>query len=87
MTINRLFDNTTNLLAKVLSLRARNAEVISGNLANIDTPGYKARQVTFNRTVPWLALIKILLIWTMKWPPWRKTTCSIMPPCRCCTKN
>ena len=47
MTVNGLFDNTTNLLAKVMSLRARNAEVISGNLANIDTPGYKARQVTF----------------------------------------
>jgi len=47
MTINGLFDNTTNLLTKVMSLRARNAEVISGNLANIDTPGYKARQVTF----------------------------------------
>ena len=47
MTVNRLFDNTTNLLAKVMALRARNAEVISSNIANIDTPGYKARQVTF----------------------------------------
>lgn len=47
MTINRLFDNTTNLLAKVMSLRARKAEAISSNIANIDTPGYKARQVTF----------------------------------------
>jgi len=47
MTVNRLFDNTTNLLAKVMALRARKAEVISGNIANIDTPGYKARQVTF----------------------------------------
>ncbi|MEA3241317.1 MAG: flagellar basal body rod protein FlgB [Pseudomonadota bacterium] len=47
MTVNRLFDNTTNLLAKVMALRARKAEVISSNIANIDTPGYKARQVTF----------------------------------------
>jgi flagellar basal-body rod protein FlgB len=47
MTVNRLFDNTTNLLAKVMALRARKAEVISSNIANIDTPGYKARQVSF----------------------------------------
>lgn len=47
MTVNRLFDNTTNLLAKVMALRARKAEVISENIANIDTPGYKARHVTF----------------------------------------
>jgi len=47
MTVNRLFDNTTNLLAKVMALRARKAEVISENIANIDTPGYKAREVTF----------------------------------------
>ncbi len=47
MTVNRLFDNTTNLLAKVMDLRARKAEVISENIANIDTPGYKARKLTF----------------------------------------
>ena len=47
MTVNRLFDNTTNLLTKVMALRARKAEVISSNIANIDTPGYKARQITF----------------------------------------
>jgi flagellar basal-body rod protein FlgB len=49
MTVNRLFDDTTNLLARVLALRARKAEVIAGNLANIDTPGYRARQFDFEK--------------------------------------
>ncbi|MBN2332632.1 MAG: flagellar basal body rod protein FlgB [Deltaproteobacteria bacterium] len=47
MTVHGLFDNTTNLLAKVMALRSRKAEVIAGNIANIDTPGYKARNFTF----------------------------------------
>ncbi len=49
MTVNRLFDNTTNLLARVLALRSRNADVIAGNLANVDTPGYRARELDFGR--------------------------------------
>ncbi|MGE0388346.1 MAG: flagellar basal body rod protein FlgB [Gammaproteobacteria bacterium] len=33
--------------ADALRLRARRAEVLAGNLANADTPGYKARDVDF----------------------------------------
>jgi flagellar basal-body rod protein FlgB len=38
---------TYQLLSKVLDLRARSQEAISDNLANQDTPGYKARRVEF----------------------------------------
>jgi len=49
MTVNGLFDNTTKLLIKVMSLRSAKADIIAGNLANIDTPGYKARKVDFEQ--------------------------------------
>jgi flagellar basal-body rod protein FlgB len=38
---------TYQLLAKALDLRARAQESIAGNLANQDTPGYRARRLEF----------------------------------------
>jgi len=37
-----LFGGTISLLQRVLDLRSRNHQVISANIANVDTPGYKA---------------------------------------------
>ena len=37
-----LFDRTVSLLTRVLDLRARNHTVIASNIANADTPDYKA---------------------------------------------
>jgi len=37
-----LFGGTIELLQRVLDLRSRNHQVISANIANVDTPGYKA---------------------------------------------
>jgi flagellar basal-body rod protein FlgB len=37
--------------AQALVLRARRAEVLAGNLANADTPGYQARDVDFARVL------------------------------------
>ena len=37
-----LFDRTVSLLSRVLDLRARNHKVIVSNIANADTPDYKA---------------------------------------------
>ena len=47
MTINRLFDGTSDLLVKTAQLRSQKAEVIAGNIANLDTPGYQARNFEF----------------------------------------
>lgn len=46
--INRtLFDNTVNALGLALNFRMMNQEVISSNIANIDTPGYKGKKLEF----------------------------------------
>ncbi len=36
-----------NLLAKAMDYRALRADMISSNIANIDTPGYKSRDIDF----------------------------------------
>lgn len=45
-----LIDYTTiNLLASDLDLRVRHNEMIASNIANVDTPGYKATELEFDR--------------------------------------
>ena len=51
MTINRLFDNTSDVLVKAAQLRSQKAEVIAGNIANLDTPGYRAKKFEFAETL------------------------------------
>lgn len=40
-------DKALGIHAQALALRARRAEVLAANLANADTPGYKARDLDF----------------------------------------
>ncbi|MDF1527583.1 MAG: flagellar basal body rod protein FlgB [Sedimenticola sp.] len=40
-------DNILGVHAQSLQLHARRAEVLAGNIANADTPGYKARDFDF----------------------------------------
>lgn len=40
-------DNITNLLQKFLDVQSRKAQVIAGNIANADTPGYTAKELQF----------------------------------------
>lgn len=40
-------DSITSLLGSFLDVQSRRAEVVAGNLANADTPGYIAREVDF----------------------------------------
>jgi flagellar basal-body rod protein FlgB len=47
MALSGIFDRTIGVLQKVLDLRVRNQQVISSNIANIDTPGYTAGRLTF----------------------------------------
>ena len=49
MAIN--FDKTFELHAKGLNLRAKRAEVIAANIANADTPGYKAKGLDFQKAM------------------------------------
>lgn len=51
MTINHLFDNTSDVLVKAAQLRSQKAEVIAGNIANLDTPGYRAKKFEFAETL------------------------------------
>ncbi|MBN2705881.1 MAG: flagellar basal body rod protein FlgB [Deltaproteobacteria bacterium] len=48
MTINKLFDGTSQLLIKTAELRQRKGEVIAANIANLETPGYQARDFKFS---------------------------------------
>jgi flagellar basal-body rod protein FlgB len=41
------FDKILGIHAQSLQLHARRAEVLAGNIANADTPGYKARDFDF----------------------------------------
>jgi len=45
MPIN--FDNAFGIHPQALALQARRSEVLAANLANADTPGYKARDMDF----------------------------------------
>lgn len=40
-------DNVTNLLQTFLDVQSRRTEVIAGNIANADTPGYVAKELDF----------------------------------------
>jgi len=42
------FDNALGIHEQALYLRSRRAEVLANNLANVDTPNFKARDVDFS---------------------------------------
>jgi flagellar basal-body rod protein FlgB len=44
-----IFDRTVQLMQDRLSLSSVNQKVISSNLANINTPGYVSKEVSFER--------------------------------------
>ena len=41
-------DNVTNLLQSYLDVQTRRSQVIAGNIANTDTPGYTAKELDFS---------------------------------------
>ena len=43
----KLFDHTMNILERSLDYSALKNNVISNNIANVDTPNYKAKKVEF----------------------------------------
>jgi flagellar basal-body rod protein FlgB len=40
-------DRISNLLTQFLDVQSRRAQIVSGNLANVDTPGYQAQELDF----------------------------------------
>lgn len=42
-----LFETHLDLTAKVLDLRLERQNLVAGNIANVDTPGYRARRIEF----------------------------------------
>jgi flagellar basal-body rod protein FlgB len=47
MPVNGIFGTTVELLGKTLDLRARRQNLISANLANVETPGYTPSDISF----------------------------------------
>ncbi|MDA1191395.1 MAG: flagellar basal body rod protein FlgB [Candidatus Poribacteria bacterium] len=45
---NAFYDNTTDFLAKAMDFSMRRHKVIAANMANIETPNYKAKDLPFN---------------------------------------
>jgi flagellar basal-body rod protein FlgB len=45
--MDKLIDAALGIHPKAMALGARRLELIAGNLANADTPGYKARDIDF----------------------------------------
>ena len=48
MSLPSVFDKTVSLMHDRLSLNSLNQKVISGNLANLNTPGYTAKELSFD---------------------------------------
>lgn len=49
--ISSLFSKTIGLLAQALDVRSERHRVITSNIANQDTPGYKAMEVNFKEAL------------------------------------
>ncbi len=47
----RLFDVHFSLLGKSLDFRAKRNSLLAGNLANVETPGYKAKDMVFEKAL------------------------------------
>jgi len=68
---NILFDPTTRGLAQALTLHQQRHEVLASNVANVETPGYRAKELDFGAALkeafaaaeepePWLPETRVL---------------------------
>lgn len=48
---NELFDKTTNALGAAINFRELRHNITSSNIANAETPGYKAKKVDFEQAL------------------------------------
>ncbi len=49
--IGKMFDRSIDLMGKALSLRLSKQSYIASNLANMDTPGYKVKDLKFQKVL------------------------------------
>ena len=49
MNVDRMMGKSIHLLSHALNFQSANHEVISGNLANIDTPGFRPKEISFDK--------------------------------------
>ncbi|MDH4246853.1 MAG: flagellar basal body rod protein FlgB [Deltaproteobacteria bacterium] len=49
--IRGIFDRHTQLLQKSLDFRSRRNNVLASNVANVETPGYKAKDLVFEQAL------------------------------------
>ena len=49
--MSKIFDSHVNLLEKSLDFRARRNALLGGNVANVETPGYKAKDMVFEQAL------------------------------------
>ncbi|MCJ2165916.1 MULTISPECIES: flagellar basal body rod protein FlgB [unclassified Pseudodesulfovibrio] len=45
--MRQLFESQLDVTAKVMDLRLQRQNIVTGNIANVNTPGYKARRLEF----------------------------------------
>jgi len=78
MAIN--FDKTLGIHSQALALREKRSEVLAANLANADTPGYKARDLDFksllNQNLP--AAVAMERTQAGHFAPWQLLESSVM---------
>ena len=48
---NRLMGRTIRILSRAMDFRSAKQRIISGNLANIDTPGFKPKELRFDQVL------------------------------------
>ncbi len=51
MSLNKIFDSTFDLVKIRMGLDVKQNELISSNIANIDTPNYVAKKLSFDETL------------------------------------
>ena len=49
--MRQLFGPTINMLQKAIDLRTRRHALITSNIANVDTPGYRAKDLPFRQVM------------------------------------
>lgn len=51
MTIGMIRDDTLDAMGAYLSRLSRRQEIVASNIANVDTPGYRAKDISFHATM------------------------------------
>ena len=70
------FDKAFGVHQYTLSVRAKRAEVLSSNIANADTPGFKARDINFSQALQDAQSQQGFGLSTTSEKPWANAPCA-----------